>query len=239
MRLPILALASLAAVFACSATVKAEKPSITPPVVPQVSVECTGWHALCSLATDCRVGPSGKADCDCWRVDENHMVVTGAIKDPAVRAATQRRCTNKNPCGVDEAPVCKAIQSREMIVDGVQTDWVSTYSYRGWCKNWKPVACDRTNGKDGPWADCMTSPCTENHSGTDRPLTCQCTVHDGGFIGTNGGCATAQDEVMSTIPRETWSFENNQFTLDMNGYEFVKGACADIGSDSIRDKLVK
>ena len=114
MTLRALALASTVMVLLCSTTVLGQKPPGVPPTIPQVvpqeAVECTGWHALCSLADDC----TSNGECNCWRVNENYMVGTSNIKNDQIKAATQRRCTNKNPCGVDEAPVCTAIQSGQL-----------------------------------------------------------------------------------------------------------------------------
>lgn len=204
----------------------------TPSVQPQLTVECTGWHALCSLATDCKVDRKGQnqADCACWKINENHMVVTAFIKNDTfgydVKGLTQSTCTTETPCAVDEAPVCQAI--KDLLAE---EQWVSTYSYRGWCQNWDPVACVRRN--IGPWADCMTSPCQEkpDPKDPDRPLSCQCTVNYGPFIGTNGQCKTKKGTVMSTIPRASWDFNNGTFIFPMPGYEYVKGACEPIGSD--------
>jgi len=59
---------------------------------PQIAVECTGWHALCSLATDCAYDPeSGVADCACWQVNEQHVVATSNIKMLHSAAPQSRR----------------------------------------------------------------------------------------------------------------------------------------------------
>jgi hypothetical protein len=77
--------------------------------LPQDFVVCTGWHALCSASTDCKMN-GDKADCDCFRVNETHIVETSAIQDAAAKRRTQIECTNAHPCDVDQAPVCKAIK---------------------------------------------------------------------------------------------------------------------------------
>lgn len=51
--------------------------------LPQEIVECNGWHALCSLADDCKIDGE-TANCACWKVKERHMVVTVDIQDPKV-----------------------------------------------------------------------------------------------------------------------------------------------------------
>jgi hypothetical protein len=199
--------------------------------VPQPAVECTGWHALCSMATGCKI--NGKtADCNCWKVTERHIVVTAGIKDDTfgsdVKEQTQSICTLKHPCGLDEAPVCGAI--KELLLSG---KWVSTFSYRGWCKNWKPVACQGNNA--GPWADCMTSPCSEDPAppNIQQPLNCQCTEHDGKFVGTNGSCNSPVGTCMSTISMYFWDFDNGEFPawMAMPGNESVKESCSSLNSD--------
>ena len=200
---------------------------------PQETVECSGWHAVCALATDCKLaalatGPAPPtATCDCWKVTEQHMVMTSNIKNETfgnvqMKELTQAVCTNNHPCGLDEAPVCSAIKAM------VPNDhWVSTFSYRGWCKNWDPVKCE------GLWADCMTSACTESQKPKDpnRPLSCHCTLHASRFVGTNGRCSAQPSTVMSTIRIETWDFDNNTFAFSVAGDDYVKEACSPIKSD--------
>ena len=199
---------------------------------PQVTVECTGWHALCDFAADCAIGPNvpqGKTKCECWRVSERHIVVTEAIKDETfgpdsqVKERTQKTCTQQQPCGLDEAPVCQAIKSVPA------NEWVSTYSYRGWCAKWKPVACF------GLWADCMTSACNVTKSPRDpnRPLSCYCALKHSGYVGTVGSCNVAATTVESTFRIELWDFENKEYRFDMPGNEYVnREACQPLTSDS-------
>jgi hypothetical protein len=223
-RLCMFAWVSMAAVLICGSMAWAQ---VTP--AAQGTVECTGWHALCSLATDCKVVNEEHADCPCWQVNEQYVVVTADISNPDIKEETQSGCTSAHPCAVDESPVCQAIKSGNYTVDGHRYEWVSTYSYRGWCENWKPVRCDAA-----PWADCMTSPCVENHdrrTDHDRPLVCRCNVKTESFVGTDGRCKSRRGEVMSTINQKFWNFHDKKFTLDMPGYEYVQGACAPIHSD--------
>ena len=143
------------------------KPDRRPHDAPQVFVVCTGWHALCTASYDCRMKGDGTVDCDCMRVNEPHIVQTSAIQDTAVKRLTQAQCTKKHPCDVDEAPVCKAIQNGQYEVDNVEYDWVSTFSYRGWCAllQVEVKACDPRLGDytgDRNWAVCDAAPCTEN-----------------------------------------------------------------------------
>jgi hypothetical protein len=231
MRLRIFALATSAAFAACGSIAWAQ----TALPAYQEAVECTGWHALCDFAVDCRVNLDGTASCACWRVNENYMVGVSNIKNSGLKAATQAACTKDYPCGVDEAPVCAAIQSGTYTVDGDarEYEWVSTYSYRGWCDHWNPVRCEGREA--GPWADCMTSPCIETKGrigNPDRPLTCRCTIETSAFIGSMGSCRTRPGEVMSTIPRVSWDFRNAEFAFPMPGYdEYVKRACGRLRSD--------
>jgi hypothetical protein len=198
--------------------------------MPQASVECSGWHALCSLATDCKIDPY-QAGCDCWKVTEQHIVVTSHIKDETfggapIKELTQSKCTKLHPCGLDQAPVCQAIKN--LLPNG---QWVSTFSYRGWCEHWDPVKCEGPDA--GPWADCMTSLCTKIQDPKDpnRPLSCQCQVNTGNFVGTEGSCQTQQGTVMSTIPLASWDFRNGTFSFSVPGDEYVKESCLPVSSD--------
>jgi hypothetical protein len=204
---------------------------------PQSLVVCTGWHALCSKSTDCKV-TGDRADCDCLRVDENHIVMTTEIQDAAVKRQTEARCTDAHPCDVDEAPVCKAIAHGQYKVNHVRYDWVSTYSYRGWCgllPGFTP--CDQSvpdYAGDPIWAICDVAPCTEirNPIDPEKPLTCQCrVVRNVAFVGVNGSCKGDRGGIMSSFPAASWDFQNNTYPVPVPGYEYVQGACAAFASD--------
>lgn len=205
--------------------------------VPQDWVVCTGWHALCSASTDCKMS-GARADCGCLRVNETHIVETNAIQDAVVKRRTESRCTAAHPCDVDQAPVCKAIKDGQYEVNNVKYDWVSTYSYRGWCSliQEKPKACDqRTPGYTGDlyWAICDAAPCTEisNPSDPEKPLSCQCRVEKTPFVGPNNRCVGDNGGIISSFPLEAWDFKNNTYPFPMPGYEYVQGACAPLKSD--------
>lgn len=216
---------------------KADQGTNNSSVVPQELVLCTGWHALCSGSTDCQMN-GDNVDCDCWRVNETHIVMTDEIQDSAVKRRTEVKCTNKHPCDVDEAPICQAIRDGQYEVDGVEYDWVSTFSYRGWCDLYRPKACDqREPGYSGDWywAICDVAPCTEieNPSDPDRPLTCQCRVQDTPFVGTKDSCTGENGGIISAMPLWVWDFENNTWRIPVPGYEFVQGACVPLTSDPL------
>ena len=212
------------------------------PNAPQDFVVCTGWHALCSASYDCKMN-GDKADCDCLRVNEPHIVETASIQDTAVKRLTLSKCTNKHPCDADQAPVCKAIKYGHYKVNKVKYDWVSTFSYRGWCGllQVKPIACDpRAAGYTGDryWTVCDGAPCTENQNPTDpeKPLSCQCRVEDGRitpFLGINGSCTGDNGGIMSSSPLWTWDFQNNSYRISLPGTEYVQGACAPLESDPL------
>lgn len=222
----------------CSAEVgeKADNGTHNSTDVPQLAVVCTGWHALCTASHNC-IMYGDKADCDCMRVNETHIVVTSEIQDTEVKNLTQAQCTNKHPCNVDQAPVCSAIKNGQYKVDNVTYDWVSTYSYRGWCDLWqKPTACDQNaTGYTGDkyWAICDAAPCTEiqNPSDPNMPLSCQCRVNDTPFVGINDSCTGDNGGIMSSMPLWAWDFRNNTYQFPMPGYEYVQGACAPLKSD--------
>lgn len=199
--------------------------------IPQINVACTGWHALCDAADDCTV-VGDKANCACWRVKEQHIVVVSKITDTEVKGLTESVCTKGHPCDVDQAPVCSAIKSGQYTVDGVQYPWVSTYSYRGWCENFRPADC--SGAKTGQWADCMTSPCEEipNPADPQRPLSCQCVVKQSDFVGINGTCnPRGPDKVQSTFENGLWNFKANTYVVPPPGYKYVREACATLKSD--------
>jgi hypothetical protein len=206
---------------------------------PQFLVLCTGWHALCSASPDCRID-GNKAACDCLRVNETHIVETSEIQDEAVKRATLETCTEEDPCALDQAPVCQAIKAGRYEVDMIRYEWVSTYSYRGWCSLLEPppVPCDPAAADyagDRQWAICDAAPCTENSDPPDpeRPLRCQCRVMDTPFVGPKGTCTGENGGIMSSFPLESWDFENNTYPIAMPGYEFVQGACAPLKSDRL------
>jgi len=217
-----------------------EKPGIGPghsAVVPQFVVVCTGWHALCSFTTDCQLA-GDEAECDCWRVNETHMVATSEIHDPVVKHLTEARCTNRHPCDVDEAPVCVAIADGQYEVDGIRYPWVSTFSYRGWCSLYQPKACDPTDAAysgDDYWAICDAAPCTElvDPPDPDRPLRCRCPVLDDPFVGTRGSCTGDDGGIISAMPIWAWDFDRNTWPFAMPGYDSVKAACDALQSDPL------
>jgi hypothetical protein len=205
---------------------------------PQDFVVCTGWHALCSASPDCKMS-GDKAYCDCMRVNETHIVATSEIQDTAVKRLTQANCTNGQACDVDQAPVCKAIKDGQYKVDHIKYDWVSTYSYRGWCGILKEgfKACDpQAPGYTGDsyWAICDAAPCTENPnpSNPDKPLSCQCRVDNTPFAGM-GSCTGVNGGIMSSMPLWAWDFQRNTYPFPMPGYEYVQGACAPLKSDPL------
>jgi hypothetical protein len=210
------------------------------PNAPQDFVVCTGWHALCTSSPDCKMN-GDKADCDCMRVNETHIVATAEIQDTAVKRLTEVKCTNVHPCNVDQAPVCKAIKYGQYEVDDIKYDWVSTYSYRGWCGLLKQglKSCDpQAEGYTGDsyWAICDAAPCTEttNPSDPEKPLSCQCRVEENTpFVGMNDSCTGENGGIMSSMPIWAWDFQNNTYPFAMPGYEYVQGACAPLKSDPL------
>lgn len=208
-----------------------------PKRAPQDLVVCTGWHALCSGSTDCQVN-GDRVDCDCWRVNETHIVETSEIQDLAIKRLTETRCTNRHPCEIDEAPVCEAIRDGRYAVENVEYDWVSTFSYRGWCELYKPKACEPDEPDyvgDSIWAICDAAPCTEtsNPADPDRPLSCQCRIREGAFVGTKDSCTGENGGIISAMPLSVWDFDNQTFTTPVPGYEYVQGACGALTSDPL------
>lgn len=243
MRLPFLAMTCVTWVAMClgpARLAQADENTDNAGDEPQPLVVCTGWHALCTASTDCKMNDDKtKASCNCLRVNETHIVLTSEIQDAEVKSQTLEKCTNEHPCAVDQAPVCTAIQSGQYTVDNVKYPWVSTYSYRGWCSilEGKLKLCDPTApGYTGDlyWAICDVEPCTEikNPSDPNKPLSCQCRVETKTpFVGTNGTCTGDNGGIMSSMDAKLWDFKNNTYAFPMPGYEYVQGACAPLKSD--------
>lgn len=204
---------------------------------PEDLVVCTGWHALCSASADCQV-TGDIATCACLRVNETHIVQTASIQDPAAKRLTLDKCTSAHPCDVDQAPVCSTIRDRQYRVDNVTYDWVSTYSYRGWCELLRPspIPCDQSAPGytgDRSWAICDGAPCTviANPPDPERPLSCRCQIESTPFVGPQGRCTGDHGGIISSSPLSGWDFQNNTYTFHMPGYEYVQGACAPLTSD--------
>jgi len=68
----------------CLAEVGGETDNGTYIDAPQDFVVCTGWHALCTDSNDCIMN-GDKAECDCMRVNETHIVAASEIQDIAVK----------------------------------------------------------------------------------------------------------------------------------------------------------
>ncbi len=209
---------------------------------PQDFVVCTGWHALCSSSQDCKK-TGNHADCDCLRVNENHIVATDEIQDQAVRVATRANCTQQKPCALDEAPICQSIQAGQYEVKHQKYKWVSTYSYRGWCGILAQgvVGCDISQtgySGDREWAICDAAPCVEkqNPSDPNKPLSCQCRVKSEPFV-SFGSCTGINGGIMSSMPLWAWDFQKNDYTFPMPGYEYVKSACEMLKSDVLLNKI--
>jgi hypothetical protein len=89
---------------------------------------------------------------------------------------------------------------------------------------------------------CDGAPSTENPDPFDPegPLTCQCRVEEGPFVGINGSCTGDYGGIMSSSPMSTWDFQANNYLIPVPGLEYVQGACAPLASDPLltshRDK---
>ena len=197
---------------------------------PQAVVECLGEHALCNATTDCKIVSGSQANCACFKVDEIHLVETSKILDLKAKRLTRARCTTAHPCKVDRAPICRVIRNGQYRVGAFTYPSVSTFSYRGWCETFKPVQCE--GPKAGLWADCMAAPCTVDPSHPERPLNCQCQIKDSAFVGIAGSCESPPGQVMSTISRLEWNFEDGAFSVPIPGNDYVnRGACKPLRSD--------
>jgi hypothetical protein len=172
--------------------------------VPGLSyfLPCTGKYALCFHSgpepLPCTLTEDGRfANCTCDVGDGVNLVLMTAILNEDVYRETVQACGDDGRrCQTqDSAPVCKYLRDGSLIPDAdVISDFVpdSTSALRGATDGGSPPV---TNC-DGPFAGCMTAPCTMQDDGT---AVCSCPVFYGRFQLTGAGqaCTLGGDLVPS------------------------------------------
>eukprot|EP00658_Telonema_sp_P-2_P072848 TRINITY_DN61939_c0_g1_i1.p1 TRINITY_DN61939_c0_g1~~TRINITY_DN61939_c0_g1_i1.p1 ORF type:complete len:609 (-),score=128.71 TRINITY_DN61939_c0_g1_i1:356-2080(-) len=156
-------------------------------------VTCHGEYALCfysnCTATQEAAWAPGvsMAECPCDKHDGLYMVMINAILDESEWRSTRERCPlGALSCPVpNTAPVCAAINNRTLFKGAPGVDelgYVSAYSFKNATQNPGSTSC-----ADGPYAGCMTAPCSQ---GKDGKVSCQCPVATGPFQigGEDKGC---------------------------------------------------
>ena len=158
--------------------------------MPTARVVCDGKHVVCTMAA-CTIDAHDRAACRCWIVNGTNVVSTDEIQNATVRKATQARCTDATPCGVDEAPVCEAVHEARGMV--------STFSWTDWCRRAAPTPVSPC--PSSPWAACMTAPCTADAGGDPGVASCACRVVNSAWLPLGGGaCAQPAGRAISTVP---------------------------------------
>ena len=164
---------------------------------------CTGQFALCFNSgpkpLPCKMTGDGRfANCTCpVRNDTNYVLIT-AILNYDVYQKTIKICgTDGADCpDPDDAPVCKFLNKGKLI-PGAQV--ISTFDLTAKDVIVNAVAGGSSKYKncDGPFAGCMTAPCTFNKKGDTAE--CSCPVFWGRFqvYGDNAQCDLGGDLVPS------------------------------------------
>jgi len=173
------------------------------------------FYAKCSKAADAAWAPEvPMADCECDKHDGLYLVDINAILDEQLWRATRERC----PLGMVSCPlpntaaVCSRINDKSMFqgAEGVQpSSLVSAYFF----DNATDYGLGFTDcsAQPGPYAGCMTAPCSEDKNGK---VICQCPIATGPFqVGGIGqrcdgvpsasyqpSAAKATDDVWSLVP---------------------------------------
>lgn len=184
--------------------------------IPQQRVECYGRHALCTFAT-CNIN----GQCNCWIFNSIYTINTYEIFNDTMREITQSKCTMNAECKVNEAPICKAINSQNYYVNNFKSQVTSGFSWENYCDRANPVNC-----KYGLWAACMTAPCIVDKDKSDSAI-CFCKVMNSSWTDfqwpyTESNCNGYPSNIISsTVPS---GFNMSQ----MPGAQYVDESCKKI-----------
>lgn len=154
----------------------------------------------------CVVSPDGKsADCTCYAVTKEdqvnqtyNFVLIGSILDPKIREETIKTCgadgencrnmknlaicnMSKNMPGCTVAPVCShlgsiANKTPPTLYPNTKAELISTFSFAYAADH--PFGSTDCSATPGPYAGCMTAPCTTDPNGT---TTCKCPIYNGPY----------------------------------------------------------
>jgi len=149
-------------------------------------VPCTGEFALCFHSgpepLPCELTKDGRsANCKCTKQTGTNFVLISAILNHDVYLDTIQTCLPDGSRCFDQpdlAPVCTAIKQGKLLPGA---DLISTYD-RDAQSSIKDIIenglSDVTVCPKGPYAGCMTAPCTTSKAGD---VTCTCPVFSGAF----------------------------------------------------------
>ena len=167
---------------------------------PTDFLPCSGKFALCFTSgpepLPCHMEPDGRfAKCTCTVLDDINFVLSTAILNYDVYLKTQKACfdNGQNCTGVNDAPVCSYLDKGKLIpwAQIISTfDKSATDTLQAIVPPNPPLNCD------GPFAGCMTAPCTlKKHDQAE----CTCPVFWGHFqlYGPNAQCELRGDLIPS------------------------------------------
>ena len=169
---------------------------------PSNFLACTAQFALCfhsgAKPLPCKMTKDGRfANCTCEVMNGLNFVLITAILNRQVYDKTVKKCyADGSNCTVpDDAPVCKFLDKGKLI-PGAQL--ISTYdpTSTNAIKDATATGPNRLTNCDGPFAGCMTAPCTFTKNGQAE---CSCPVFWGRFqlVGADAQCDLGGDLVPS------------------------------------------
>ena len=177
---------------------------------------CFGPYALCYYA-NCTVSADGKvSDCPCFEWFGPNFVVINAILNADSYQATVAQCTaDPASCQVPNgAPVCADLNRGDFYANATR---VSTFGF--YRATVEPIGLTDCSEEPGPYAGCMTAPCTGPPTVTHGTATihCDCPNWDGPFqLGKDG--LSCDDAPMA------WSAAYNP-NPPPNACDIVPGGC--------------
>ncbi len=169
---------------------------------PSNFLACTGQFALCvhsrAKPLPCKLTKDGRfADCTCTVMNSINFVLITAILNREVYDKTVKACgaDGADCTAPNDAPVCKFLNNGKLIPGA---ELISTYDTSSTNEITDAMATEpgRVTNCDGPFAGCMTAPCTFTPNGNAK---CSCPVFWGRFqlIGAGAVCDLGGDLVPS------------------------------------------
>jgi len=178
---------------------------------------CFGPYALCYYA-NCTVSADGTvSDCPCYEWFGPNFVAINAILNADSYQATVAQCTaDPASCQVTNgAPVCADLNRGDFYSNATR---VSTFGF--YRAPVEPIGLTDCSDEPGPYAGCMTAPCTGPVTVTNGTATihCDCPIYDGPFqLGKDG--LSCDDAPMA------WSAAYNPNAAPPNPCDMVTGGC--------------
>jgi len=171
---------------------------------PSYMLGCSTQFALCFHSGadpyPCTLSPDGQsANCLCTvATATNYTLLTAVLNYPVYQATVAQCGANGSGCpNVGQAPVCSYLQGGTLMPGA---NVISTFDSESRQEIIKALASGSsavTNCAKGPYAGCMTAPCTLSADGSTA--TCKCPVFYGKFqlVGSQAQCSLGGDLVPS------------------------------------------